>query len=822
LRGSLSVAGTGNPTGVATRTLLNDLKSIQKNPVPYVSAEPVDPSNLFVWHGNLLGPENTPYAGAIFHIELVFPPDYPTNPPSATLFTPLPHPHVHKDHICLDILSDYKGYFSAVQELERKDTKDLSGWHPSYTVQSILLSMQSFLMDMKENAHGTELRELMVKIPDSIRQAANFCCSKCQHRPGQPFPPIAAEVAMSSLSEKEIIAEELRCVHTRAPFTEDVLGICVEVTQRRQTGAIMNLSYQMQLLAHKAFLTGVRTGPSSSAANMVFIPLWIDEEHGARAMPIAEASIAQLYTGNAGAIFHPNMALDVLTQLMKAMVVDLVRYSASINALQYYFASHRLLIAFTRKYPELIGVSNRIVSKFAESPHYRSKRECPDLGCLLMLLTISDLSWRDIAQVYMQESFVRNAPRAMEKAPELATPHPDERVDALRNEKTFLVTRVSLGIAMLQVYFLDHIGKPRGIKLEQVSANYDSLYGRLTVKVREEFLEAIKGISAIKTWAETFKFLGLPPRPSEDVTAWLRECVQLSIKAGYYKPGQSRGGDICKYYQSGRCNRDDCPFYHPSSPNSLQRSNSKNGGSGGGNGSSLGRSGSAKFNNTRDQINMQSPQSHSTSTTPKRPRSRGSSTSSTSASSDVHALDEFDIREFDDSDTGHHHHHHHHRQGEGASLSAPPSSYSLPGTRATSPVPPSSNPGSLSARGAPTPAWTGSNPLINKSTRDQPPRDRDLQQQPIPPAINILPPSTTTVVTQHAAATTVVNNEEVNDDEGWVPAGRPRRKSKSSGSVPTGTQPPTGSPGGRGLGRGQHNPHYQHHPNRHRQEHGHR
>src|SRR5690606_11359642 len=115
--------------------------------------------------------------------------------------------------------------------------------------------------------------------------------------------------------------------------------------------------------------------------------------------------------------------------------------------------------------------------KFAESPQYRTKRECADLGCLLMLLTITtNVTWKDISHDYMQESFVRNAPRATEKAPELATAHPDEVVDALRNEKTFLATKTSLGIAMLQVYFLDHIGRPKNIKLDQVAANYDALY----------------------------------------------------------------------------------------------------------------------------------------------------------------------------------------------------------------------------------------------------------------------------------------------------------------------------------------------------------
>src|SRR4051812_27867889 len=48
--------------------------------------------------------EGTVYAGGIFHVQLDFPKTYPNQPPSATLLTPLPHPHVIKGKICLDLL----------------------------------------------------------------------------------------------------------------------------------------------------------------------------------------------------------------------------------------------------------------------------------------------------------------------------------------------------------------------------------------------------------------------------------------------------------------------------------------------------------------------------------------------------------------------------------------------------------------------------------------------------------------------------------------------------------------------------------------------
>jgi ubiquitin-protein ligase len=44
----------------AIRTLMRDLKEIEKNPLPLVSALPLE-DNMFIWHCNLKGP------GTSFH-----------------------------------------------------------------------------------------------------------------------------------------------------------------------------------------------------------------------------------------------------------------------------------------------------------------------------------------------------------------------------------------------------------------------------------------------------------------------------------------------------------------------------------------------------------------------------------------------------------------------------------------------------------------------------------------------------------------------------------------------------------------------------------
>ena len=114
---------------------MKDYEEIQKEKIPTVgvTARPLE-SDLFTWHANIRGPENTPYAGGIFHLELKFPMSYPNHPPTVRLFSHLVHPNVFNNYICLDMLQlyDVRG-------------EEGAGWSSAYSVQSVLTQLQSFL-----------------------------------------------------------------------------------------------------------------------------------------------------------------------------------------------------------------------------------------------------------------------------------------------------------------------------------------------------------------------------------------------------------------------------------------------------------------------------------------------------------------------------------------------------------------------------------------------------------------------------------------------------------------------------------------------------
>jgi len=95
--------------------------------VPGVSAFPEE-DNLNRWTGTISGTDNTVFEGLKYKLSLTFPSDYPFSAPTVRFETPIFHPNVDQNGtICLDILKDK--------------------WSATYTVKTILLSLQTLLND---------------------------------------------------------------------------------------------------------------------------------------------------------------------------------------------------------------------------------------------------------------------------------------------------------------------------------------------------------------------------------------------------------------------------------------------------------------------------------------------------------------------------------------------------------------------------------------------------------------------------------------------------------------------------------------------------
>ncbi|CAF1245615.1 unnamed protein product [Rotaria sordida] len=104
-------------------------RELEKNPAPLCHAQPEDPENdITHWIGYIDGPEETPFAGGRFHLNIDFPEAFPFQPPRIRFITPIYHPNISiKGEICLDILH--------------------SQWSPALSIRALLISLCSLLTD---------------------------------------------------------------------------------------------------------------------------------------------------------------------------------------------------------------------------------------------------------------------------------------------------------------------------------------------------------------------------------------------------------------------------------------------------------------------------------------------------------------------------------------------------------------------------------------------------------------------------------------------------------------------------------------------------
>jgi len=112
------------------------LKQLKEQPLPWATVE-IDNDNLFKWICVINGPDNTPYEGGQFKIELDLPADYPFKAPKVFFKTKTYHPNIQQKDgaICNAILVD--------------------SWSPQLKIHEVLLIIRQMLA---EPNIGTESR----------------------------------------------------------------------------------------------------------------------------------------------------------------------------------------------------------------------------------------------------------------------------------------------------------------------------------------------------------------------------------------------------------------------------------------------------------------------------------------------------------------------------------------------------------------------------------------------------------------------------------------------------------------------------------------
>ena len=111
----------------ALKRIKKELEEIQKEPPTNCSAGPIN-ENLLDWEATIIGPSESPYAGGIFRLQIIFNEKYPFKPPKVKFITKIFHPNINSHgSICLDILN--------------------VNWSPALTITKLLLSISSLMTD---------------------------------------------------------------------------------------------------------------------------------------------------------------------------------------------------------------------------------------------------------------------------------------------------------------------------------------------------------------------------------------------------------------------------------------------------------------------------------------------------------------------------------------------------------------------------------------------------------------------------------------------------------------------------------------------------
>ncbi|XP_020524389.1 uncharacterized protein LOC18436642 isoform X3 [Amborella trichopoda] len=70
-----------------------------------------------------MGPNDSPYAGGVFLVNIHFPPDYPFKPPKVAFRTKVFHPNINSNgNICLDILKEQWSPALTISKVPRSTT----------------------------------------------------------------------------------------------------------------------------------------------------------------------------------------------------------------------------------------------------------------------------------------------------------------------------------------------------------------------------------------------------------------------------------------------------------------------------------------------------------------------------------------------------------------------------------------------------------------------------------------------------------------------------------------------------------------------------
>jgi ubiquitin-conjugating enzyme E2 A len=140
-----------------SRRLLREFKKFQQDQTKAYTVS-ISPESVMNWSVVLFGPDGTEWEGAAFRLSVVFPDNYPQQPPDVHFMSPIPfHPNVYASgKICIDILQH--------------------NWCSAYELSSVLTSLHALLVDPNPSSPAnSEAARIFVEDRNEYRRRVKKC-----------------------------------------------------------------------------------------------------------------------------------------------------------------------------------------------------------------------------------------------------------------------------------------------------------------------------------------------------------------------------------------------------------------------------------------------------------------------------------------------------------------------------------------------------------------------------------------------------------------------------------------------------------------------
>jgi len=586
------------------KRLQRDCRQLQQEPLVGANAEPTD--DLTLWNGviNVQLTVKGKKVVAPLHFRIDFPAQYPNVAPNVGFTNNFEYrmgasytqPSGRLEGckvICLDLLGNF-----AYIHTEWKDSEG-SGWSPAYTVSTLLVNLQSVLIDLGDNMTKAKQQDLYdrcqafaqkhpdcipevltvdqlqkksqtAKLSDAIMKIAagrqgvvdkalrfvrgagildteakfNSFLDLLQDIGSSPKVTASSETNDSEVGGAAKVAKvepvvdtNIVCYSTGQLYTEALLGYGISIQRR---GRQVNLSTPAELLSAEAYDDGLRQS-TSKAAFELFMPAFINPKHSCqdatwrRRIKETVLRLGKLY----GCHTLEKAALSVFPKLINTMLVEIMDPQTSKSAAIAYFEA---LLSFWRTFHYLLKTfklmnanCQRILRDFVNDEKHRLKSVVPDVGALFAMYACCP----DGAPAF--SDFVA---AFTDEAFLRSSLFWRRNRTPLTSQAIFDATQIGRDIAMFQALFVRQLIGPDP---RAAAAAMDASNGKLPDKLTKLQGFWRKHLETTKSWPVYFQRLGIHGSVGkpicENIEGWIQKLMRRAEARGSaYTGSRSNSG----------------------------------------------------------------------------------------------------------------------------------------------------------------------------------------------------------------------------------------------------------------------------------------